>query len=222
MINWLLDHVGVDADRLEGEPVRLLGRHLDDGRLAVDRLQRADLPGRHAGHPARPVRVGLDRRRRPVRQFWSITVPLLKPTIIFAVIISTIGGLQLFTEPRLFDSGTARAAPTAQSQTVTMYMFENASRRTTTSATARRSPGCSSRSSRWSRRSTYCSPRRLGGGRAAKEGTLRTRSGVEPTSPDPAASAPPRPPARVASTGPGLLVRLCSRPSCRYSRCTGS
>jgi len=55
-------------------------------------------------------------------------VPLLKPTIIFAVIISTIGGLQLFTEPRMFNSGTnaIRGGPLRESQTVTMYMFENA------------------------------------------------------------------------------------------------
>ena len=32
----------------------------------------------------------------------AITVPMLRPTIIFTVIISTIGGLQLFTEPLLF------------------------------------------------------------------------------------------------------------------------
>ncbi|HEU4424016.1 MAG TPA: sugar ABC transporter permease [Pilimelia sp.] len=65
---------------------------------------------------------------RPARQFWSITVPLLKPTIIFAVIISTIGGLQLFTEPLLFNAGTngIRGGPLRESQTITMYMFESA------------------------------------------------------------------------------------------------
>ncbi|GAA4706738.1 sugar ABC transporter permease [Phytohabitans rumicis] len=65
---------------------------------------------------------------RPARQFWSITVPMLRPTIIFCVIISTIGGLQLFTEPLLFNSGTnpIRGGPTRESQTMTMYMFENA------------------------------------------------------------------------------------------------
>lgn len=65
---------------------------------------------------------------RPTRQFWSITVPLLKPTIIFCVIISTIGGLQLFTEPLLFNSGTnaMRGGALRESQTMTMYMFENA------------------------------------------------------------------------------------------------
>jgi cellobiose transport system permease protein len=65
---------------------------------------------------------------KPSRQFWSITVPMLKPTIIFAVIISTIGGLQLFTEPLLFNSGTngIRGGPLRESQTITMYMFESA------------------------------------------------------------------------------------------------
>lgn len=33
-----------------------------------------------------------------VRRFWHITLPLLKPVIIFVLIISTIGGYQLFTE----------------------------------------------------------------------------------------------------------------------------
>ncbi|MFC7548126.1 carbohydrate ABC transporter permease [Plantactinospora sp. GCM10030261] len=65
---------------------------------------------------------------RPARQFWSITVPLLRPTIIFCTVISTIGGLQLFTEPLLFNSGVnpIRGGPTRESQTITMYMFENA------------------------------------------------------------------------------------------------
>ena len=40
---------------------------------------------------------------RSWRQFWHVTVPMLRPTIIFTVIISTIGGLQLFTEPYLFE-----------------------------------------------------------------------------------------------------------------------
>jgi cellobiose transport system permease protein len=36
------------------------------------------------------------------QQFIHVTIPSLRPTIIFTVIISTIGGLQLFTEPYLF------------------------------------------------------------------------------------------------------------------------
>jgi cellobiose transport system permease protein len=60
------------------------------------------------------------------RQFWHVTVPSIRPTIIFTVIVSTIGGLQLFTEPYLFEpdhygstGGSAR-----QYQTVVMYLYE--------------------------------------------------------------------------------------------------
>jgi cellobiose transport system permease protein len=63
------------------------------------------------------------------QQFWRITVPLLRPTIIFVAIISTVGGLQLFTEPLLFNSGHMEGGTLRQSQTVAMYMFENAFQR---------------------------------------------------------------------------------------------
>ena len=60
------------------------------------------------------------------KQFRYITVPLLRPTIIFTVIISTIGGLQLFTEPLLFEpSHTGATGGSArQYQTVALYLYE--------------------------------------------------------------------------------------------------
>ena len=60
------------------------------------------------------------------RQFWSLTVPMLRPTIIFTVIISTIGGLQLYAEPLLFTGGASAflGGTLRQSQTVTMYLME--------------------------------------------------------------------------------------------------
>jgi len=60
------------------------------------------------------------------RQFWTLTVPMLRPTIIFTVIISTIGGLQLYAEPLLFNGGTNPflGGTLRQSQTVTMYLME--------------------------------------------------------------------------------------------------
>ncbi len=64
-----------------------------------------------------------------VKQFWRITVPLLRPTIVFVSIVSTIGGLQLFTEPLLFNNGYMNGGSLRQSQTVAMYMFENAFQR---------------------------------------------------------------------------------------------
>lgn len=60
------------------------------------------------------------------RQFWSITVPMLRPAIIFTVILATIGGLQLFTEPLLFAHGYIEGGSLRQFQTTVMYVFENA------------------------------------------------------------------------------------------------
>ena len=55
--------------------------------------------------------------------FRSITIPALKPTIIFVVITSTIGGLQIFDEPRMFDQAGQGGAD-RQWMTVTMYLYE--------------------------------------------------------------------------------------------------
>ncbi|MPZ94839.1 MAG: ABC transporter permease subunit [Propionibacteriales bacterium] len=62
------------------------------------------------------------------RQFWSITVPMLRPTLIFVTIVATIGGIQLFTEPLLFNSGSNAIAggTTRQFQTIAMYLVEQA------------------------------------------------------------------------------------------------
>ena len=45
----------------------------------------------------------------PWRQLWKITVPMIQPVVLFTVILSTIGGLQLFNEPMLFDENPALA-----------------------------------------------------------------------------------------------------------------
>jgi cellobiose transport system permease protein len=60
------------------------------------------------------------------KQFRHITIPMLRPTIIFTVIVSTIGGLQLFTEPLLFepDHTGATGGSGRQYQTVALYLYE--------------------------------------------------------------------------------------------------
>ncbi|MDP9987024.1 sugar ABC transporter permease [Arthrobacter sp. FW306-05-C] len=58
-----------------------------------------------------------------LRQFFSVTVPMLRPTAIFVVITSTIGGLQIFDEPRVFDQSGLGGAD-RQWQTLTMYIWE--------------------------------------------------------------------------------------------------
>jgi len=65
---------------------------------------------------------------RPFRQFLHVTIPMLRPTIIFTVIVSTIGGLQLFTEPYLFQpvKNVASGGSARQYQTVALYLYEKA------------------------------------------------------------------------------------------------
>jgi len=60
------------------------------------------------------------------RQFWSLTVPMLRPTIIFTVIVSTIGALQLFGEPLLFNVSQTPSAGGSQHQfqTLALYMYD--------------------------------------------------------------------------------------------------
>ena len=64
----------------------------------------------------------------PVRRFLSITIPSIRPTVIFVVITSTIGGLQIFSEPRLFDPVTAGGGE-RQFQTTVLYLWEMAFQR---------------------------------------------------------------------------------------------
>jgi cellobiose transport system permease protein len=57
------------------------------------------------------------------RQFISITLPSLKPTLIFVIITSTIGGLQIFDEPRVFDQ-FGRGGAGQQWLTITLYLYD--------------------------------------------------------------------------------------------------
>jgi cellobiose transport system permease protein len=66
---------------------------------------------------------------RSWRQFFHITIPMLRPTIIFTVIVSTIGGMQLFTEPFIFqpnNRGQSIGGSARQYQTIVMYLYEKA------------------------------------------------------------------------------------------------
>jgi cellobiose transport system permease protein len=128
MINWLLDLVGIEA--IDWRTNRFASW------VAISTM----VDWRWTGYNALIFLAAMQAIPRDLyesaaidgasrgRQFWSITAPLLRPTIIFCVIVSTIGGLQLFTEPLLFNSGTnpIRGGPSRESQTMTMYMFENA------------------------------------------------------------------------------------------------
>ncbi len=57
------------------------------------------------------------------RQFFSVTVPQIRATIIFVVITSTIGGLQIFDEPRMFDAQGLGGAD-RQWMTTVLYLYD--------------------------------------------------------------------------------------------------
>lgn len=56
------------------------------------------------------------------RQFLHVTIPGLRPTILFTIVLSTIGATQLFTEPFLFGNG-AEGGALGQYQVLTLYMY---------------------------------------------------------------------------------------------------
>jgi cellobiose transport system permease protein len=58
-----------------------------------------------------------------VRQFFSVTVPQIRATIIFVVITSTIGGLQIFDEPRMYDAQGLGGAD-RQWMTTVLYLYD--------------------------------------------------------------------------------------------------
>lgn len=59
------------------------------------------------------------------QQFIYVTIPSLKPTILFTVVVSTIGAVQLFGEPLLFGgNGTTTGGSSHQYQTLGLLMYQ--------------------------------------------------------------------------------------------------
>lgn len=60
-----------------------------------------------------------------LRQFLHISIPALRPVIVFTIVTSTIYGLQTFTEPLLISrSAPSTCGPIRQCQTLTLFLFE--------------------------------------------------------------------------------------------------
>ncbi|MDJ1133316.1 carbohydrate ABC transporter permease [Streptomyces iconiensis] len=57
------------------------------------------------------------------QRFVHVTVPSLRPTILFTVVVSTIGATQLFGEPLLF-GGSQTGGGSHQYQTLGLYLYE--------------------------------------------------------------------------------------------------
>lgn len=61
------------------------------------------------------------------RQFFSVTIPSIRPTMIFVILTMTVGGLQVFDEARVYDGGgsggTGRGGADNQWLTTVLYLF---------------------------------------------------------------------------------------------------
>ncbi len=56
------------------------------------------------------------------QQFFRITLPLLKPILLYTVVTSMIGGLQMFDIPALYNNGTSQNSAT---ETIAVYIYDN-------------------------------------------------------------------------------------------------
>jgi cellobiose transport system permease protein len=58
------------------------------------------------------------------QQFRHVTLPGLRPTILFTVVVSTIGASQLFGEPLIFGGGQPSGGALGQYQTLGLFMYQ--------------------------------------------------------------------------------------------------
>ena len=52
--------------------------------------------------------------------FWKITIPLIRPILVYVMITSMIGGLQMFDVPQILTNG--KGGPDRTSTTMIMYL----------------------------------------------------------------------------------------------------
>lgn len=123
MINWLLDQVGIDPVDWKNDTWA--------SQFAVSSIVIWRWTGYNALiYLAAMQAVPQDRYESAAvdgasrwQQFVHITIPALRPTILFTVVVSTIGATQLFGEPLLF-AGQQTGGPSHQYQTLGLYLYE--------------------------------------------------------------------------------------------------
>jgi cellobiose transport system permease protein len=127
LVNWLLGHVGVD------NPIGWQD-HRWSSWLAISIM----VDWRWTGYNALIYLAAMQSVPRdlyeaaaldgagPWRQLWRITVPMIRPTIIFTVVLATIGQMQLFTEPLLFNEkvSDATGGTDGQFSTVALLIYK--------------------------------------------------------------------------------------------------
>ncbi|MFH9858449.1 carbohydrate ABC transporter permease [Streptomyces sp. NPDC017202] len=125
MINWVLNNVGIDAVDWQSDKW--------PSQFAVSTIVIWRWTGYNAliylaAMQAIPQDLyesaALDGASR-WKQFLHVTLPSLRPTILFTVVVSTIGATQVFGEPLLFDANKgASGGSEHQFQTLGLYLYE--------------------------------------------------------------------------------------------------
>ncbi|MHB9753630.1 carbohydrate ABC transporter permease [Streptomyces sp. BYX5S] len=125
MINWALDAIGLDKVNWQESD---WGSQLAVSSIVIWRWTGYNALIYLAAMQAIPgdlyESAALDGANR-WQQFRHVTIPMLRPTILFTVVVSTIGAMQLFGEPLLFGgvSGT-KGGSEHQYQTIGLYMYD--------------------------------------------------------------------------------------------------
>ena len=59
----------------------------------------------------------------PNQMFWKITIPLIRPILVYVMITSMIGGLQMFDVPQVLTNG--KGDPNGSTNTIIMYLNQH-------------------------------------------------------------------------------------------------
>jgi len=120
LINMLLDGIGIQGPAWLANPVTAMPSIIA---MAVWRNLGFAMVVFLAGMQAIPLQLyeaaSIDGAGR-WQSFRHVTVPLLRPTILFMTVITTIGYLQLFEEPFVMTDG----GPLDKTLSVSMYMYQ--------------------------------------------------------------------------------------------------
>src|SRR5258706_1205932 len=123
VINWVLEHIGLERVNWHGAVWAQW--------TAVATM----IDWRWTGYNALILLAGMQAIPRDlyesaaidgagrINRFFRITIPQLRPTLIFVIITATIGGLQIFDEPRLYDQN-GLGGENQQWMTMTIYLYK--------------------------------------------------------------------------------------------------
>ncbi|WP_327063832.1 sugar ABC transporter permease [Kitasatospora purpeofusca] len=119
-VNWLLQLVGLPEVHWLNDPfwarvsiMLALTWHYTGYNAVIYLARLQSIPAEH--HEAAAVDGA-----GPLRRFWHVTLPGLRPALLLTVVLSTIGTLQLFDEPFIMTGG----GPDNATTTIGVYLYQ--------------------------------------------------------------------------------------------------